>query len=282
MIYHYDLSGHLLAETSGTGAALRTYAWRDDTPIAQIDHTPARRILYFDTDHLNTPRAARDQSGNVVWRWESDAFGSTAPNENPGGAGVTTVNLRFPGQYYDQESGLYYNGHRYYDPGVGMYTQSDPIGLNGGSFSTYTYVGGNPLSYIDPFGLDLTPAQQTAVIVAAQDWTKAKVPYDWGGNTKKGADCSGSVSSIYNQAGISIGHLQSQEFTKYPFTTAKLPLQPGDVGVYPNHVDLYGGSNVGVSGNNVWSAFGTESSHEYFGPANSSWFGTPTWYRYNP
>jgi RHS repeat-associated protein len=64
-----------------------------------------------------------------------------------------TYNLRFPGQYSLSESGLYYNYFRDYDPQTGRYIESDPIGLNGGSFSTYAYVAGNPVSAIDPFGL---------------------------------------------------------------------------------------------------------------------------------
>ncbi|WP_283744751.1 RHS repeat-associated core domain-containing protein [Sideroxydans sp. CL21] len=152
ILYVYDEAGHLLEELTATGAAIRTYVWRDDTPLAQIEHIPARRVIYFEVDHLNTPRVARDQSGVVVWTWVSDAFGAIQPNQNPSGAGVVTVNLRFPGQYYDQETGLFYNGQRYYDPGMGQYTQPDLIGLAGGSFSTYTYAGGNPLRWSDPNG----------------------------------------------------------------------------------------------------------------------------------
>ncbi|ATE59500.1 RHS repeat-associated core domain-containing protein [Thauera sinica] len=96
---------------------------------------------------------ARNQAGQVVWRWESDAFGSTAANEDPAGTGTsTTVNLRFPGQYFDAESGPHYNWHRYYDPRTGRYISSDPIGLEGG-INTYSYVGGNPISEVDPLGL---------------------------------------------------------------------------------------------------------------------------------
>ena len=63
-------------------------------------------------------------------------------------------NPRFPGQYYDQETGLNYNYFRDYDPAVGRYVESDLIGLAGGSYSTYAYVGGDPISSLDPSGLD--------------------------------------------------------------------------------------------------------------------------------
>jgi RHS repeat-associated protein len=90
----------------------------------------------------------------VVWQWQSDAFGNGLPNEDVDGDGVSVqVNLRFPGQYYDAESGLHYNYHRYYDPSIGRYITSDPIGLEGG-LNTYAYVGGNPVNWVDPYGLE--------------------------------------------------------------------------------------------------------------------------------
>ncbi len=82
-----------------------------------------------------------------MWQWESEAFG----DELPQSSGIA-VNLRFPGQYYDAETGLYYNYFRYYDPGTGRYITSDPIGLIGG-INTYGYVGGNPVNFFDPEGL---------------------------------------------------------------------------------------------------------------------------------
>ena len=99
--------------------------------------------------------AISDANQQVVWRWKSEAFGLTPANEDPDGDGVGFVfNLRFAGQYYDTETGLHYNYFRYYDPRIGRYITSDPIGLNGG-LNTYAYVAGNPLVQIDSKGLDI-------------------------------------------------------------------------------------------------------------------------------
>jgi len=185
-LYRYDTQGHLVEELAGSAASaagisvtagqtLVTYVWKDDSPSAIIyaPNSPANpgnaleRIVYLHTDHLGTPRKATDAQARVVWYWESDAFGSSAPNEDPDGDGSrTTINLRFPGQYFDQESGLHYNWHRYYDAQTGRYIQSDPIGLAGG-INTYAYVENQPTKYVDPDGLQIAiPAPAPAMSLA--------------------------------------------------------------------------------------------------------------------
>ncbi|MCZ8322218.1 MAG: RHS repeat-associated core domain-containing protein, partial [Novosphingobium sp.] len=78
--------------------------------------------------------------------------------------GAFTYNPRFPGQFYDVESNLHYNYFRDYDPRIGRYVQSDPIGLAGG-VNSYSYVEASPTSTVDPDGLQpLTPMRPSPII----------------------------------------------------------------------------------------------------------------------
>ncbi|WP_426171355.1 RHS repeat-associated core domain-containing protein [Pseudoduganella sp. R-34] len=106
-------------------------------------------------DHIDAPRVITSATSKaMVWRWDTaDPFGASMPNENPNGAGIFTYNPRMPGQLYDKETNLFYNYFRDYDPALGRYVQSDPIGLRGG-INTYGYVGGDPVSFVDPEGLE--------------------------------------------------------------------------------------------------------------------------------
>jgi len=111
------------------------------------------QVYYFHNDHLGTPQAMSDAAGRKVWEAEYEPFGKATVNEDPDGDGQIVINnLRFPGQYYDAETGLHYNYHRDYDPATGRYLQPDPIGLLGG-LNQYSYVRNNPVNFIDPSGL---------------------------------------------------------------------------------------------------------------------------------
>lgn len=107
-------------------------------------------MYYVHTDHLGTPVVITDSTQKNVWQGNKQPFGKTDVSVN-----LIEFNVRFPGQYYDAESGLHYNYFRDYDPSLGRYVQSDPIGLEGGQ-NTYAYVDGNPVSFIDPLGLSKT------------------------------------------------------------------------------------------------------------------------------
>ncbi|MEB1528177.1 RHS repeat-associated core domain-containing protein [Xanthomonas sp. WHRI 7945] len=149
----YDETGHWLGDYDSTGQALQQAIWLDDLPVGVL---ASNGLHYVQPDHLGTPRAVIDPVRDVaIWKWDlkGEAFGNTPPNQDPDSDGTAFVfDMRFPGQRYDVATGLNQNYFRDYDPGTGRYAQSDPIGLGGG-LSTYSYVGGNPASYIDLLGL---------------------------------------------------------------------------------------------------------------------------------
>jgi len=125
----------------------------------------AAPTMYFvHSDHNGTPQALTDKDQNVVWKVESQTpFGETVVNEDPDGDGEKlTFNLRFPGQYYDEETETNYNYFRTYDPSLGRYVQSDPIGLDDGP-NTYAYTRNNPTNYFDPDGLSRRGGSHSSV-----------------------------------------------------------------------------------------------------------------------
>jgi len=110
-------------------------------------------VAYFQRDHLETPVQASDKAGNIVWAASYDAFGRAtiitpqATMDKP----TISINLRLPGQIEDEETGLNYNGRRYYDSETGRYITQDPIGLEGG-VNRYAYVDHDPVSEFDSTG----------------------------------------------------------------------------------------------------------------------------------
>jgi len=151
----YDEAGTLLGEYVSDDAG-KEYVYLNGLlvgVIARLDNGGDRHAIY--SDHLGTPRAAEQiDIGYVAWQWpiSGAAFGEDRPSDIVTLDRLLTMNLRFPGQYFDEESRLHYNYFRDYDPAIGRYVESDPVGLMGG-LSTYSYVGGAPLSGVDIRGL---------------------------------------------------------------------------------------------------------------------------------
>ncbi|UXY16940.1 RHS repeat-associated core domain-containing protein [Chitiniphilus purpureus] len=154
--FAYDEAGQLLGKYDATGQRVQETVWLNGHPIAVLQGpSSAPRLYYAWSDHLGTPRQLFEPTTEkVVWDWPiSEPFGHSGVREDPDVDGkLVTYNLRFPGQYFDKETGRFYNYFRDYDPRIGRYIQSDPIGLEGG-INTYGYVSANPLQKIDQFGL---------------------------------------------------------------------------------------------------------------------------------
>ncbi|MCU7875276.1 MAG: RHS repeat-associated core domain-containing protein [Candidatus Thiodiazotropha sp. (ex Lucinoma borealis)] len=155
-----QIEGHLFAQDVTTnGWDTMVLRRRGPTSTVLLSGSPTEQgVVYLHTDHLGAVVKAMDGDQNLVWDAERKPFGERS---------VTTaqieMTLGFPGQYFDEESGNYYNYFRTYDPSTGRYLESDPIGLEGG-LNTYAYVGGNPINFVDPTGeAPLCPPGQRAV-----------------------------------------------------------------------------------------------------------------------
>ncbi|GAA4354185.1 hypothetical protein GCM10023165_45150 [Variovorax defluvii] len=168
--YLYDEEGSLLSET-GTGGANSTgsteYIYlptaNGPMPIAAVING---QMYAVHSDHLNTPRRLSDSQGQTVWQWAYSAFGDEKPtiaknrfanlevNPNPGTTSFPdiTYNVRYPNHYADEESGLFENRDRFYNPSLGRYTQGDAFGLSAGT-NRFVYALDDPLSVFDDDGL---------------------------------------------------------------------------------------------------------------------------------
>jgi RHS repeat-associated protein len=160
----YDRDGNLLMESNGLATGLtREYVWLPETqiaptmgsqagvprPIAVVDavNTATPATWWVSTDHLNRPVRMTDAAKATVWQATWKPFGE--PQSITGSA---TLDARFPGQWFQLESGLHQNWWRHYDPTTGRYTQVDPLGVDVDA-SVYDYVANSPLLFVDPRGL---------------------------------------------------------------------------------------------------------------------------------
>ncbi|WP_422463821.1 RHS repeat domain-containing protein [Endozoicomonas sp. ALB115] len=136
----------IVAEYDSNNALIKQYRYA--LGFAPLQYKTSDGVYDVHADQLVTPRAMTDQAGSTFWATNLTPYGvaDITRGESLG------FNIRFPGQYADGESGLYYNRHRDYAPSLGRYIQNDPIGLLGGA-NSYVYALANPALYIDPLGL---------------------------------------------------------------------------------------------------------------------------------
>lgn len=158
--YLYDEAGQLLGEYDADGRPIHETIYLGSAPVGVMKQSGsaanadiATTVYNAYADHIDTTRMITRQDHAIVWRWDTaEAFGASAPQQDPSSLGSFVYNQRFPGQTFDAETGLFQNWHRDYDARIGRYRQSDPIGLAGG-INTFAYAESSPLSLIDPMGL---------------------------------------------------------------------------------------------------------------------------------
>ncbi|NMN80126.1 RHS repeat domain-containing protein, partial [Pseudomonas sp. KD5] len=192
--YRYDAFGRRIAKTvdgntteffwqgdqvvaESSKEHYRSYVYEPGSfrPLAMLDGKGPKKAcpFYYQLDHLGTPQELTDFGGEIVWSAKYNAYGKVTHLAFGGGEQLDQP-LRFQGQYFDAESGLHYNRHRYYDPEVGRYLTPDPIKLAGG-LNQYQYTP-NPTGWVDPLGLSGNcPPPNKPGCGAPDDTTGAKV-----------------------------------------------------------------------------------------------------------
>ncbi|SUZ26375.1 RhsD protein [Xanthomonas euroxanthea] len=174
----YDEAGHWLGDYDTNGAPKQQAIWLDDLPVGLLAN--GGQLHYIEPDHLGSPRVVVDAARDVaVWNWslKGEAFGNTAPNQDPDGDGTAMVfDMRFPGQRFDTASGFNQNYFRDYDAATGRYGQSDPIGLSGG-IATYEYSSSSPILVSDSQGLQGRRAIPARPMTTQEIFARVEVPY---------------------------------------------------------------------------------------------------------
>ncbi|MCP4403322.1 MAG: hypothetical protein GY801_39190, partial [bacterium] len=150
--YFFYSDEGVIAKYDASGTEIRSYGYQPDSTWTTdpLFLKQENGYYFYQNDHLGTPQKLVAQNGTVVWSATYSAFGQANVEVE-----TITNNLRFPGQYYDAETGLHYNFQRYYDPVTGRYVSVDPIGFDGGDVNFYRYGRSKPIDASDPNGLSV-------------------------------------------------------------------------------------------------------------------------------
>ena len=177
-VFVYDFDGNIVAESLPDGTITTEYLYMGSNRLVRVD-VSSGDLYFYSNNYLGTPLLLTDDTGRVVWDADYQPFGEAAVNS----ASTVVNDFRFAGQYFDQETGLHYNYHRYYDPKTGRYLTPDPIGLAGG-INLFIYAYNNPINAVDPLGL-LTEAFYHSHGYSSYDidygsggWTSPPSPYN--------------------------------------------------------------------------------------------------------
>lgn len=196
-IFHYNQSGQIIAESNSAGVTTAEYVYLNGQPLAKIEGTDT---YFYHNDHLGTPQKLTDSTGAVAWSADYKPFGEALIT------GTVTNNLRFPGQYYDAETGLYYNYFRDYNPNIGRYVQADPIGLRGG-INLFAYTKNNPIKFTDSTGLTSGGTKCPCGTHWGIDWVCVDETWlllnggRWGVGAEAGVGVGGTIWGVSRVAG---------------------------------------------------------------------------------
>ncbi|MCC7517509.1 MAG: DUF4329 domain-containing protein, partial [Pseudomonadales bacterium] len=226
-----DLDGQLLGEYSNTGSPIREYIYLEGERVAMYDYTTVepkdstgqKAIVFLHNNQVGQTQYAFNSDGQMIYERVQTPFGETMGEVNAYGVQMP---VRFPGQYYDSETGFNQNWNRDYDPALGRYVQSDPIGLVGG-INTYGYVEQSPGRFIDLFGLapgDSYPNADMAGWAAVNDINHQSV--------REGREYAGRV---YENADGSYSYTEPNPGTKDSSTPPSVPDGTQNAGRYHTH-----------------------------------------------
>jgi len=211
----------LIGEFDESGTEIKGYGWKPDSTWSTnpLFLRVNGSYLWYQNDHLGTPQLLVDGQGLVVWEAVYSAFGEARLDVE-----LVESNLRFAGQYFDEETGLHYNWWRFYDPGLGRYLRIDPIWV----VNLYGYAYQNPLGFVDPLGLEGESANSwwsTAIdiTITTLDWfdTASDIAYGCAVVGTAGGALAGAPAVVGKKAGIkalikALKEFADQEIRKVP------------------------------------------------------------------